>query len=554
MNFDPLWFKQQFPLFAQPDNQKLVYLDNAATTQKPAVVIDAITDFYLSANGNANRASHRLARAATEYIEQTRTAAARFFNATSATEIVFTSGATEGINVLAYGLRERLQPGDEIVLTTAEHHANIVPWQETARSTGAKLIYVKTDKELIDAVSNKTQIVSITAASNGLGVATDLSVVAAIKSRHPDLVSIVDASQRVAHEVIDVQRWQCDFLVCSAHKMYGPTGVGLLYGREALLQTLPPLKTGGEMVERVDWLNSDYASGPARFEAGTSALAAIASLGACLAFWQQLPRADMHRYEKTLTHYLHDQLHAVCKQCPSLRLLTQPHNNIGIATLAADALLSINDLAIWLDQHDIAVRAGHHCAQPLFQSLEVSATLRVSLAAYNTENDIDQLIAGITDFFSHYSPQLLDRNNCKPDASAEKSDWIYDDCQDINWHELTRPQPWQTRYRAIMHLGKALAPKPVLKQPQYLVKGCESATWLASCKRGQCYYFAIDSDSAVVKGLAVLLLCRVQGLTAAEIQTVDFAAYFTELELSKHLSPSRTNGVTALLSEMLNAL
>jgi len=546
----PLMFKSQFPLFTHAENTSLVYVDNAATTQKPQCVIDAITYFYTHQNGNAQRASHRLARASTEMVGKTRRLAADFLGASSEREVVFTSGATEALNIIAHGLSVFCEQGDEIVLSDSEHHANLLPWQRLAQQQQCELQFFKAESGVLNfgqllaengmsVISERTRILALSGASNVLGRVLDVYLLAEIKKRFPRIIIVLDASQMACHIPLQASHWQCDFLVCSAHKFYGPTGVGLLYAREEYLQRMPPLHLGGEMVERVELQRSDYVAGMQRFEAGTSSLAAIAGLQACLQFWDEQDRPAMQIYERKLTAYLHDQLSAVCTPSSGLKLITSPKYNVGIATLiSVDSVFSLSDLAYWLDEHDIAVRVGNHCAQTLWQS--VAATqgadngLRISLAAYNTSNDVDKIVSAINTFCS------VDRSL----ASSSVEDW-----SDIDWQALAEVKSWQKKYKLLISWGSRISHKPKIRQDKFLVRGCESAVWLQHQKSGERHCFLMDSDSNIIKGLSALLLIWLNGKTTEEIQAINLVERYQQLGLEKHLSPSRMNGFLALLKK-----
>jgi cysteine desulfurase/selenocysteine lyase len=554
MHFDPVIFKAQFPLFTQAENISLVYVDNAATTQKPQCVIDAITHFYTHQNGNSQRASHRLARASTDMVENTRQLAAVFLGASSEREVVFTAGATEAFNIIAHGLSVFCEQGDEIVLSDSEHHANLLPWQRLAEQQQCELKFFAATNGVLDSeqplsqdgvsiINERTRILALSGASNVFGRVLDVSLLAAIKKRFPRLIIVLDASQMACHIPLQASLWQCDFVVCSAHKFYGPTGVGLLYAREDYLQRMPPLHLGGEMVDKAELQRSDYVKGVQRFEAGTSSLAAIAGLRACLRFRQEQDRPAMKAYEQKLSTYLHDQLSVLCNSSNELQLITSPENNVGIAMLigAGHTLslsdFSLSDLACWLDENDIAVRAGNHCAQTLWQT--VAATqganngLRISLAAYNTTDDVDKIIAAISGFFAVNRSQNL----------SAVEDW-----SDIDWQVLAEVKSWQKKYKLLIDWGSLIIRKPDIRQDDYVVKGCESVVWLQHQQEGECHYFLIDSDSNIIKGLSVLLLVWLNGKTTEEIQTINITERYQQLGLEKHLSPSRMNGFLALLT------
>jgi len=561
--FDPQAFKKQFPLFAAEENLQLIYLDNAATTQRPQPVIDAIARFYATTNANTHRSSHRLARRATAMVETTRAKAAAFVGATGPEEIVFTRGATEALNLLAHSLGAKLQPGDEVLLSTAEHHANLVPWQMLAQRQQLVLRFVPEEQglprfdQLTQCLNERTRVVSLTAGSNALGFAPDMEIIRAqLVPWRQQLTFILDAAQLAAHQPLDVKQLDCDFLVCSAHKFYGPTGIGLLYGRSRALAELPPWLGGGEMIEQVQLESSTYAAPPHRFETGTSALAAIAGLDAAFDFLQRLDRAAMVAYETALTTYLHQQLGTVT----GINLLTRSANNLGIAALVPDERsgLTPTDLAHLLDEKDIAVRVGHHCAQPLLRSLEMAATVRVSIAAYNTRDDIDCLTAALREildgcgFLQPAVPVVCAEPESGADTDVFAAD--VDALSSLSLEHLKQAKGWQARYRQLMKWGDVISAKPAIRQPANLVPGCESAAWLIHSQKGGTHRFAIDSESRVVKGLAALLLVLIDGRRRDQVELVRLETTFAELGLDKHLSPSRSNGFRALLNKALNCI
>lgn len=556
--FSPESFKSRFPLFSQAENRHLVYLDNAATTQKPACVIEAIADFYLHSNANTHRSSHRLARRATEMLERVRMAAAQFLGAASPREIIFTRGATEGLNLLANSLCADLAAGDEIVLSTAEHHANLVPWQMMAQRYQLKLRYLPEIRgvpqfdRIGEVLSARTKIVSLTAGSNALGFRTDLKLLReALSSRN--LFWVVDGAQLAAHEAIEVQSIGCDFFVCSAHKFYGPSGIGLLFGREALLRKMPPWQGGGEMIADVDLYSSRYADLPHKFEAGTSSLAAIAGLGACIAFLEHQDREALARHEQQLLLCAHEKL----MQLPGLELLSSTKNNLGIIAFSHPDFAA-TDLMHWLDGRDIAVRVGHHCAQPLIRASGHSATLRASLAAYNSQSDVDQFVDEVAEFLRHLNDEVSVsaqlEQPCTMPGMPTGEDWIADDLTDLDVETLRSRQSWQDRYRTLMVWGKHISRKDLIRSDENLVRGCESSAWLVHRLEGGVHWFALDSDSRIVKGLGALLLSMINGRASGSVSQSELEALFTELGLAQQLSESRSNGFRALLERAFDLM
>ncbi|WP_444901872.1 aminotransferase class V-fold PLP-dependent enzyme [Microbulbifer sp. SSSA007] len=547
MSFSAEHFKQQFPLFAQEENAGLVYLDNAATTQKPMPVINAVRDYYIHSSANTHRSSHRLARKSTEMVEQVRKKAAQFVNAASEREIVFCRGATEALNLLAHCLCSDMEPGDEIVISTAEHHANIVPWQMAAERYHLTLRFVPHTAgipqfdRLGEVLSERTRVVSLTGGSNSIGLRPDLEVIRQLlRRRH--IMWIVDGAQLAAHEQIDVQKIGCDFFVCSAHKFYGPSGVGFLYGREAVLESMPPWLGGGEMISEVELHTSRYAGLPHKFEAGTSPLAALAGLGAAIDFLAQQDRRAMEEHEQKLVRWLHRELRA----SPNFRLISRVHHNLGIVAFVP-VYGSAADLMHWLDERDIAVRVGHHCAQLLGRASGNLVTVRASVAAYNTDSDIRDFLQALEDYCE---VQQVSASGLEDESNS----WDLDDFSTLLLERLTSQRNWQGRYRELLLWSKVVSAKPEIRNPENLVRGCESEAWLVHKEREGRHYFGLDSDSRVVKGLGALLLSQIDGRTLEEIRALDLPQLFKELGLSKHLSQSRTNGFYALLRRALHQI
>lgn len=395
--FDAYALRAQFPLLAR--TPALIYLDNAATTQKPLQVLDAERHFYETANANVHRGSHRLAVAATDAFENARSSVAHFLNARSSNEIVFTRGATEAINLVAHSWgAANLQAGDEILLSTLEHHANIVPWQMLATRCGAiiKPIQLLRDGSLDlehfhSLLSNKTKLVGLTHISNAIG--SELPIAELINSAHHYGAKVlVDGAQAVAHKIIDVQALNADFYVFSSHKAYGPTGIGALWARSEILSSMPPWQGGGEMIERVSFSQTSYAEAPARFEAGTPAIAQTIGFAAALDWLQAQDRVAIAQHE----HLLRLQLELGLSQIEGIRLIGNALQKGPVVSMAFTHAHPY-DVAQFLDAREIAVRVGNHCAQPLLASLGLSGTLRVSFAAYNTHNDIDTLLAALSE-------------------------------------------------------------------------------------------------------------------------------------------------------------
>ena len=401
--------RADFPILAREVHGKpLVYLDNGATTQKPLCVLDAMRDEYLNVNANVHRGVHYLSVQATELHEQARETVRRFINARSVSEIVFTRGTTEGLNLVASTFGDEfLKPGDEVIVSTMEHHSNIVPWQLQAHKRGIKLrVIPMTDGGVLDLeaykglFNEKTRMVSVMHVSNVLGTVNPVKQMIAIAHEH-DVPVMVDGAQSAPHFAIDVQDLDCDFFVFSGHKMYGPTGIGVLYGKESWLEKLPPYQGGGEMIEHVSFEKTTFERPPLKFEAGTPDYVATHGLAKAIEYMEHLGLDNIERHEHELTRYALSQL----RDIPGMHIYGHAADLLsdGLANdMQGDAVISFNvgdihhmDMGTLLDQLGIAVRTGHHCAQPLMDRLGVLGTVRASFALYNTREEVDVLVAGI---------------------------------------------------------------------------------------------------------------------------------------------------------------
>ncbi len=390
--------RTQFPILDRSvKGRKLVYLDNAATTQKPRSVIDALTGYYAGYNANIHRGIHTLAEEATAAFEATRETARAFLNAASTEEIIFTRGTTEGINLVASSWgRANLQPGDEIILSTLEHHSNIVPWQMIAAEKGAVIRVVPIDDNGLfqfDAfeklLSDRTRFVSIVHVSNALGVINPVEAV--IRAAHArGALVLVDGAQSSVHLDIDVQALDCDFFACSAHKCYGPTGVGFLYGKRSLLKDMPPYQGGGEMIREVSFRGTTYNDLPYKFEAGTPNIADVVATRAALDFMTGLGKATMRAHEDDLVAYASQRM----REIPGLRIIGDVPGKVSVVSFVIEGLHP-QDIGILLDNQGVAIRTGHHCTQPLMERLGLPGTNRASFAVYNTSAEVDALVTAL---------------------------------------------------------------------------------------------------------------------------------------------------------------
>ncbi len=397
-HLDAARVRAEFPILAPgADGRRVVYLDSAATTQKPRAVLDAITEYYATTNANVHRGVHRLSQRATEAYEDARHRIARFVGAAEPGEIVFTRGATEAINLAAHSWAvPNLGPGDEILVSGMEHHSNIVPWQMVRDITGAKLVVAPIDDageldraEFERRLSARTKLVAVVHASNALGTVNPVAWIAE-RARTVGARVLVDGAQAVAHLPVDVAGLGCDFYAASGHKMFGPTGIGFLWAKAELLDAMPPWMGGGDMIRSVTFERTLYAPPPAKFEAGTPHIAGAIGLGAAVKWIEGVGVARIAAHEADLLEYGLDVLGRV----PGLRMIGAPRERSGVLGFTLDGIHP-HDVGTVLDHEGVAVRTGHHCAQPVMERFGVPATVRASLSVYNGRDDLDALVHGL---------------------------------------------------------------------------------------------------------------------------------------------------------------
>lgn len=398
--------REMFPILNQEINgHPLVYLDSSATAQKPITVIEAVNDYYRKNNANVHRGVHTLGSRATDQYEGAREKVRQFLHAKSTAEIIFTRGTTTSINMVAYGYaRHQLKKGDEIVITPMEHHSNIIPWQQAAKATGATLKYIPLQKDgtitlddVKKTVTTNTKIVAITHVSNVLGTINPVKEIAQIAHQN-GAIFVVDGAQGAPHMEVDVQDLDCDFYALSGHKMGAPTGIGVLYGKKDLLEVMEPVEFGGEMIDFVDLYDSTWKELPWKFEGGTPIIAGAIGLGAAIDFLQDVGMENILKHEEQLADYALEKMRTI----DGIEIYG-PEKRAALVTFNLDDVHP-HDVATVLDAEGIAVRAGHHCAQPLMKWLDVTATARASFYLYNTTEDIDRLVEGLLktkEYFNH---------------------------------------------------------------------------------------------------------------------------------------------------------
>ncbi len=398
--------RRHFPILDQEVNgHPLVYLDSAATSQKPVSVIETLDQYYRGYNSNVHRGVHTLGTRATDAYEGAREKVRRFIGAPTTESVIFTRGTTAAINTISHSYgRMNVKEGDEIVLTPMEHHANLIPWQQVAKATGGVLKYIPMQpdgtlrlEDVRDTITDKTKIVAVTHVSNVLGTINPIKEIIEIAHQH-NAVTVIDGAQAVPHVSVDVTELDADFYAFSGHKMLGPTGIGVLYGKKELLEGMEPLETGGEMIDFVDYYDATWKELPWKFEAGTPIIGGAIGLGAAIDFLNEIGMDTIHAQEQDLADYAMDKMSAM----DDIEIFG-PRERAGLVTFNLKDVHP-HDVATVLDSEGIAVRAGHHCAQPLMKHLGVSATARASFYVYNTREDIDALVGGLMktkEYFGH---------------------------------------------------------------------------------------------------------------------------------------------------------
>jgi cysteine desulfurase/selenocysteine lyase len=556
--FDVEQIRAQFPILKRKVHGKpLVYFDNAATTQKPQMVIDALRRYYESENANVHRGVHALSQEATAAYELARQKVAHFINAEQARQIIFTRGTTEGINLVAatHG-RKFLKAGDEIVLSAMEHHSNIVPWQMLAEEIGATIRVIPMNdrgelmiEEFDRLLSDRTKIVSIVHLSNSLGTVNPIRQIIA-KSHARGAVVVVDGAQWVAHAPLDVRELDADFYAFSGHKLYGPTGIGVLYGKAKLLEEMPPYQGGGDMIDSVTFEKTTYAVPPHKFEAGTPHVAGAIGLGVAIDFVNSIGLPNIARYEQELLQYGTRLL----SEIPRVRIIGTAREKAGVISFVVeDPPMAALDVGMWLDAEGIAVRTGHHCCQPVMDRLNIAATARASFAMYNTKEEIELLAASL-------------RRMPRPQERAR----AVSDLEGLQYFPAAAPSPqaaaeelietfdflqtWEQRYELLNDLGEELPPMPEeLKTESNLVHGCQSIVHLFARKRPNTpdtIDFLASSNAIIVRGLVALLLRVFSGQSAKAILAFDDKAFIHRLGLDQNTTMFRRTGLEGMIKRI----
>lgn len=540
--------RDYFPIFSQAQNKNWVYFDTAATSQKLKTVIDITQGYYQERAVNVHRSSHQVAASVTADFEAARIKVQRFIGAKCQNEIVWTKGATESINLVASGLAQsQFNAGDEIVISALEHHANIVPWQQLAQKLQLQLKVMPVDKsgvlqlpEALAQISKKTALVAVGHVSNALG---NINPIAAIieKAKSCGALTLIDGTQAVSHLAVDVQQLDCDFYVFSGHKMFGPTGIGVLYGKFALLEQLPPYQLGGEMIKKVSFSQTTFQPPPLKFEAGTPNIAGVLALSAAVDFIQQ-HRRSIQKVELELYQQLYIALQAI----PEITLWGEKQNSISVQSFT---IKNVNqyDLAVLLDKCHVAIRVGHHCAMPLMETLGIEGTVRVSIGPYNTIQEIQLLVAALT-----ASIAALKAPDKTQEVSVDKAAAVSAEPHSLPLaSSIKQAKSWDQTYRLLMLAGKELVRlENQHKTPDTEVQGCESQVWVSCEFDSNQLMLSGDSPSKIVRGLLAVLFEILATKTPQQVLNFDLAAYLEQLSLGRHLSQSRGNGLTAVVNKI----
>jgi cysteine desulfurase / selenocysteine lyase len=555
--------REDFPILREKVHGKpLVYLDNAATTQKPCAVLDALRHYYEHDNANVHRAVHVLSERATEAYEAARIKVQKFIGANCLREVIFTKGCTEGINLVAQTFgRMRVQAGDEVVVTWMEHHSNIVPWQLLCQEKGAKLRPVPiTDAgelrldELEKMLTPRTKMLALVHVSNALGTVNPVKQIIALAHRKGVPV-LVDGAQAVPHMPVDVLDLDCDFYVFSGHKVYGPTGTGVLYGKPVHLELMPPYQGGGDMIRTVTFEKTTWNELPYKFEAGTPHIAGVVGLGAAIDHVESIGREAIAAHETQLLRYATERV----SEIPGVRLIGTARERAAVLSFVVDdPPLSSLDVGTKLDLAGVAVRTGHHCCQPVMDRFGIPGTARASFALYNTLEEVDTFAEALrriveeagarTRATAPAAPGRLEPDY--PKAVAGSPQEAADELAEV--FELL--DSWPERYEYIIELGEKLPPMPQeLKTDATRVKRCQSTVYMWPRRRPgteDVLEFLADSDADIVRGELALLQRLFSGQRAREVLAFDVQGFFARIGLDQHLSMGRRTGLGEMIQRV----
>jgi cysteine desulfurase/selenocysteine lyase len=560
--FDLARVREAFPILHRPiRSAPLVYLDNAATTQKPQAVIEAVSRYYEHDNANVHRAIHLLSQLATQDFEDARGKVRRFLNAASPCEVIFTRGTTEAINLVAQSFgRQQVGTGDEVLISYMEHHSNIVPWQMLCEEKGARLRVAPINERgelLLDEfeklLNPRTKLVALVHVSNSLGTVNPVSAVIELAHRR-GIPVLLDGAQAVAHFQVDVRQLDCDFYCFSGHKIYGPTGIGVLYGKERLLEAMPPWQGGGDMIHTVTFAKTTYADLPNKFEAGTPHIAGAIGLGVALDYVESLGLENIAAHEQLLLRHATERL----REVPGVRIIGTAADKVGVISFVVDdPPLSALDVGTQLDLEGVAVRTGHHCCQPVMERFGVPGTARASFAMYNTIEEVDRFITALRQVVAAAAararfvlPVASPPEVVYPSAAAASPEEAAEELAET----FEFFDDWAERYQYILELGNKLPPMLAsMKTEPNPVYGCQSTVFISARKRpgtDDVLEFLADSDADLVRGLLAVLQRVFSGQRAAEVLEFDVEGFFHRLGLDQHLTLGRRNGLAAMVQRL----
>lgn len=551
----PTRIKSVFPALHQHVNgHPLTYLDNAATTHKPESVIQVEAEFYRHDNANIHRAPHALGERATSRYEEVRERVRHFIGAADSSEIIFTKGTTESINLVAnsFGM-VAVSEGDEIVLTEIEHHSNIVPWQLLAARKRARVFGAKVTSQgeinrdnFESLLSERTKIVSLAHVSNALGTVHPLKeLITTVRRKAPNAAIVVDGAQWVAHRETNVTDLDCDFYAFSSHKMYGPTGVGVLYGRKKHLLRMPPFLGGGDMIEKVSFAGTTFAQPPARFEAGTPNIAGVIALGASIEFLSSVDWSEIRKHEEETVAELLSALNEV----PEIKIVGTPKERLAVVSFCMEGQ-SPMDVAVRLNQYGVAVRAGHHCCMPLMESLGIDGTVRASCSIYTSKEDIYRFIEALKSV-ADASQAKISKPETKLKYTSASAPTLKEAVTSIKTLFESCPD-LETKQELLMELGEGHPNQiDLLRECSPAVKGCLSEVRMILSKDNEGRVFiASDSNATFVRGLLEIVERCFSGQKASEIQNYGTKQIFKDLDLPGFISVQRRSGLESVLNQI----
>jgi cysteine desulfurase / selenocysteine lyase len=543
--FNVVKIRKDFPILSRKIYGKpLVYFDNGATTQKPKIVIETINELHAKHNSNVHRGVHYLSEQLTIKYESAREKIRNFLNAQHAAEIIFTAGTTASINLAAFCFGEAyIKEGDEIIVSEMEHHSNIVPWQFICQRKGAKLRVIPfNDKgellmdEYKKLINSKTKLVAVVHTSNSLGTVNPVKEIVAIAHQN-NIPVLIDGTQAIQHGKTDVQDLDCDFYAFSGHKIYGPTGIGVLYGKEKYLKEMPPYQGGGDMIDRVTMEKTTYAELPNKFEAGTPNYIGAIGLGAALDYLSNLGLENIANREKKLLDYATNKLAEV----KGLKIYGTAKNKSCILSFLIDGMHPY-DVGIYLDRMGIAVRTGHHCTHPLWAHFKTEGSVRASLSFYNTFAEINYLCEKLKELGKNIEKNRVALKTKVLINSRAAQEKIIKDFRPYS--------QWTDKYAELVKLGKKLPPlNSELKTEDNLIRGCQVNTWYHSSFADGKMFFQVDSVSLIIKGFVALLLEVFSGRKPKDIVDTDLY-FFDKIGLKENFSPLRANSLWKLVGRM----